>query len=125
MLSFTSSGSFKNTESYLAKLAKAELVSNLDKYGRMGVEALAKATPVDSGITANSWTYKIVRQGESYSIEWNNTHIVSGQNIAILIQYGHGTGTGGYIQGRDYINPAMQPVFNQIAQDVWKVVSNA
>jgi hypothetical protein len=103
-------------------MAKGDLFSGLDHYGRMGVDALARATPVDTGLTASSWAYRIRREKGRVGIEWYNTHTVSGVQVAILIQYGHGTGTGGYVSGRDYINPAMQPLFDQIADDVWKKV---
>jgi len=89
------------------------------------VTALAAATPVESGETAKAWSYKIVKQGRSHSIEWHNSHVEGGSPIAILLQYGHGTGTGGYVQGRDFINPAIQPIFDQIAADIWKVVTSA
>lgn len=120
MFQLTSSGSFSKTEAWLSKLEGQALLSDLNKYGKMGVNALAKNTPVDEGDTRNSWEYRINKN----SIEWYNTHTNRGANIAILIQYGHGTGTGGYIAGRDYINPAIQPIFDQIASDLWKKVKN-
>lgn len=92
----------------------------LDKYGKMGVEALSSATPVDSGLTASSWYYEIQNDGNSASIEFHNSHINKGVPIAIILQYGHGTGTGGWVEGRDYINPAIQPIFDQLAEEVWK-----
>ena len=125
MFSITSRGSFDKTELFLAELAKESIFANLERYGVMGVNALRSATPVDSGLTAASWYYEIVREGKSYSIVWRNSHIINGVSIAILLQYGHGTGTGGYVQGRDYINPAIRPIFDQIAADVWKVVTSA
>lgn len=97
----------------------------LDRYGKVGVEALRRATPVDSGLTANSWGYRIVKMGAGSRIEWYNTNVNDRTVIAVLIQYGHGTGTGGYVEGRDYVNPAMRRVFDQLAEEVWKEVTNA
>ena len=114
----TSTGDFKKTEAWLSKLQGPELLKGLDKYGRMGVDALAKATPIDEGDTRGSWSYKI----SDTSIEWYNSHVNAGANIAVLIQYGHGTGTGGYVAGRDYINPAMRPIFDKIASEIGKKV---
>ena len=99
-----------------------DIFSGLDRYGQMGVNALASATPVDTGLTAQSWKYRIVKTRGRYTIEWYNTNVHNGSNVAILIQYGHGTGTGGFVQGRDYINPATRPIFDQIADDVWRKV---
>lgn len=124
MIGLSSSGSFKHMESFLSNLKKG-LYSDLETYGRMGVSALARATPTESGLTARSWAYKVKRSVDSASIEWTNTNIHNGENVAILLQYGHGTGTGGYVAGRDYINPAIQPIFDQIADEVWKKVTNA
>ena len=124
MIGIKSHGSFSKTLTGLTKLASGDIYRELDSYGRMGVDALARATPIDSGETAQSWTYKIERSRGRYSIEWYNTNVHNGSNVAILLQYGHGTGTGGYVQGRDFINPAIQPIFDRIAADVWKKVSN-
>jgi hypothetical protein len=124
MMSITSTGSFKKTEDFLNRMKKGEIFDMLDHYGALGVEALAKATPVDSGLTARSWVYEIVKKNGHYTIEWHNTNIHSGASVAILIQYGHGTGTGGWVEGRDYINPAIRPVFDQITDEVWKKVTN-
>src|SRR5688500_18393939 len=118
MITFQSSGSFGKTESFLTKMSKGDIFNRLSSYGREGVSALASATPVDSGITADSWDFEIKRSRGSYSIIWSNSHVVDGSPIAIMLQYGHGTGTGGYVQGRDYINPAIKPVFDRIAADV-------
>lgn len=120
-----SSGSFKRTESFLQRMKKQDIYRSLGRFADKGVAALAAATPVDSGLTANSWDYEIQRSGRSFSIIWTNTNVVSGVSVAILLQYGHGTGTGGYVRGYDYINPAIRPVFDQIAEDVWKVVTSA
>jgi hypothetical protein len=123
--SFESKGSFKRTEDFLRKVSDGQIFKTLDKYGREGVTALSKATPVDSSETASSWGYKIRSSKGTHSIEWTNTHIEDGVPIDIILQYGHGTGTGGYIHGRDYINPAMKPVFDKIAENVWKAVTSA
>ncbi len=123
MFSLVSSGSTGNIEAWLKRMSQDAMFSSLDGYGQQGVAALASATPVESGMTANSWTYEIVKDSKSYSIIWGNTNVVDGRPIAILLQYGHGTGTGGYVEGQDYINPAIQPIFDRIAADVWKVVT--
>jgi len=117
-MQLTSTGSFKNTEAWLTKLQGPNLFSGLDKFGQMGVDALAAATPMDEGDTRSSWGYRVTKN----SIEWFNTHVNRGANVAILIQYGHGTGTGGYVPGRDYINPAIKPVFDKIVQEIGKQV---
>jgi hypothetical protein len=97
----------------------------LESLGQKGVAALSSATPVDSGLTAASWSYEISNKNGRTTITWFNSHVESGVNIAIILQYGHGTGTGGYVSGRDYINPAIQPIFDQIAEDMWKKVTSA
>lgn len=104
-------------------MSTQDIFLTLNRYGQIGVQALAAATPRDSGETAASWTYEIKRAPGSYSIVWGNTHMAANQPVAILLQYGHGTGTGGYVQGRDYINPAIQPIFDQIAAEAWKAVT--
>jgi hypothetical protein len=126
MLEINLSGSFDKTDKFLAYLGKGKLYQNLDNFARRGVAALASATPVDSGATAEGWDY-ILEQGPGYaSIWWVNTHIdATGSPVAILLQYGHGTGTGGYVQGKDYINPAIAPIMDEIADAVWKGVQNA
>lgn len=122
-MSFTATGSFKNTDDFLARMAKEQMFANLENYARQGIAALAHATPVDSGLTADSWTYDIVNKAGEHKIIFRNTNTTSGAPVAILIQYGHGTGTGGYVEGRDYINPVILPLFQQIADDVWKAVT--
>lgn len=124
-ISFSSSGSFQKTESFLAKMSRREIYNLLDGYGQEGVAALAAATPKDSGETAGLWGYKISRSFGSTSITWTNSHTNNGVPIAIILQYGHGTGTGGYIAGRDYINPAIKPIFDKIANGTWKAVISA
>jgi hypothetical protein len=112
-------GNFNKTEGFLSRALRIDYLKILDNYGREGVAALAKATPVDSGLTASSWEYKITKSNTSLSIAWTNSHIVDGVPIAIILQYGHGTKNGGYVQGRDYINPAIQLIFDKIANDAW------
>lgn len=123
MIGFTSSGSTDNMEKWLKRMTQGDIFATLERFGAEGVAALAAATPKDSGETANSWTYEIIQTKTSYSIIWGNTNIVSGRPIAILLQYGHGTGTGGFVQGRDYINPALRPVFDRFADEAWKAVT--
>ena len=123
MISFRQKGDFSNLSSYLERVKEKVKLGDLDKYGRAGVAALASATPVDSGLTANSWYYEIERQNGSVSIVFNNSNVNKGVPIAIILQYGHGTGTGGWVQGRDYINPAIQPIFDEIANNAWKEVT--
>jgi hypothetical protein len=106
-------------------MSRGDIFRSLEQYAQEGVDALSAATPVDSNLTATSWGYEIKRSGRSYSITWTNTNIVNGTPIAILLQYGHGTGTGGYVRGRDYINPALKPIFDKIADNVWKAVTSA
>lgn len=116
-------GSFKNTEKFLKRAEKRDFYDRLDEYGRKGVAALSAATPVDSGKTAESWDYEIHYGKDTITISWTNSNVVDGYAvIAVLIQYGHGTRNGGYVQGRDYINPAMRPVFDDIANAVWEEV---
>ncbi len=122
MLSVNNSGSFKNTASFFDRVRNGSLFSELDRYGKQGVDALASATPRESGETAQSWEYRIFKKSGRYGIAWYNTHVNNGVNIAIILQYGHGTGTGGWVEGYDYINPAIRPVMDRIADDVWKKV---
>jgi len=124
MIDVKSTGSFDKTESYLKQMSTKSLFSDLQNYGRMGVNALAQSTPKDSGKTAKSWDYRIIEKPGKVVIEWFNTNVNNGENIAILIQYGHATGNGGYIQSKDYINPAMRPVFENITANIWKKVTN-
>lgn len=124
MLRIASSGSFSKTTGFLNRLKQGDIYKDLNRYGRMGADALSKATPRDTGLTANSWTYDITRTATKTIISWNNTNANNGTKVAILLQYGHGTGTGGYVAGTDYINPALRPIFDQIAEDVWKKVTS-
>lgn len=122
MLRLRTSGSFDNTTKFLKRMSTPKRYGDLNRYGEKGVAALAAATPKASGETANSWAYRIVEQRGRVRIEWYNKNVIDGQVIAVLIQYGHGTGTGGWVQGRDYINPAMRPIFDEIVAGVWKEV---
>lgn len=123
--SFTVSGSFKNIKAFLKRMALGEPFDTLDAYAQEGVAALQAYTPVDSGITANSWSYEILDDGVNLQIIWLNDNVNDGVNIAIILQFGHATGTGGYVAGRDYLNPAMQPTFDKISDRVWKAVTSA
>ena len=124
MISFRHKGDFSKADRYLEKLRESVKLGVLDKYGRAGVAALSSATPVDTGLTANSWFYEIEHSSGSDKIVFNNSNIQNGVPIAIILQYGHGTGTGGWVQGRDYINPAIQPIFDQMIKEVWKEVTS-
>lgn len=123
MIKFKSKGDFSKTISYMNKASKAIDLSILDKYGKMGVAALAAATPVDSGKTSKSWRYEISRTSKSATITFLNSNIQNGVPIAIILQYGHGTRNGGYVQGQDYINPALEPVFKRLSDEAWKEVT--
>ena len=118
-----STGHFKETLDFLDLSSKSKaIMSTLNKYGELGVRALQAATPVDSGKTAYSWEYNIKENRGSYTLEWRNTNVVDGVVVAVLLQYGHATRNGGYVQGRDYINPAIKPIFDNIAEQLWKEV---
>ena len=123
MIKFTHSGDFKNTERLLRKAKKQNLRSTLEYYGEMGVAALASATPVDTGDTANSWTYSVEITRKSVSLSWSNTNESKGIPIVVLIQYGH-VANGSYVYGRDFINPTIQPIFDEIVNNVWKEVTS-
>lgn len=126
MISFGGKGDFSKTRTFLHNLKHRNHFRGLDKYGKEGVEALSRATPVESDLTAKSWEYRIIEDERRVRIEWYNTNIdTNGTPIAILIQYGHGTRSGSFVQGRDYINPAMRPVFDRIADDIWKKVKSS
>jgi len=125
MITYSSSGDFSKMEAFLTKMRKGNIYSSLDRAGQEGVDVLSRMTPRDSGNTAGSWSYEIVSDSKSYSIIWSNSNMADGTPVAVLIQLGHGTRTGGYVQGRDYINPALQPIFDRIANDVWKEVTSA
>lgn len=123
MIKFRQKGDFSKLTRFLERAKESVRLGTLDKYGREGVAALSSATPVDSGETANSWYYEVSNKNGSATITFLNSHINQGVPIAIILQYGHGTGTGGWVQGRDYINPAIQPVFDKIADDAWREVT--
>lgn len=124
-ISFQSRGDFKRTGNFLERLLKRDIYKALDKYGREGVAALSSATPTESGLAASSWDYEVEVSGKTASITWTNHNIENGFTVAVMLQYGYATGTGGYVQGRDYINPALKPIFDRIAEDVWKEVTLA
>ena len=125
MISFSSKGDFRRTIRSLKKMSEADIFSSLNSYGARGVSALAAATPQDSGRAATSWSYKVVRTRTAWTITWSNSDIENGFPVVIGLQYGHGTGTGGWVQGQDFINPAIRPIFDEISQDVWKAVTSA
>lgn len=123
MIRFKHRGSFANTEKFFEKAAKLDITQVLAKYGREGIRALSAATPTETGETANAWGYEITMEKGRVTIFWTNTHVDDGVNIAVILQYGHGTRNGGYVQGIDYINPAIGPIFERIAQEALKEVT--
>jgi hypothetical protein len=125
LVTFTLSGSTSNTQRFLERVGGGNLAQGLESLAQRGVAALQSSTPTESGLTAASWGYEITTTGGYTTIAWTNDHIESGVNIAVILQYGHGTGTGGYVAGRDYINPAIQPIFDEIANELWKKVTTA
>lgn len=124
MIGFRQKGDFSKLTRYLDRFKNGVRLSDLDKYGREGVAALASATPIDTGLTANSWYYEIVQKDDSITINFCNSNIQNGVPIAIILQYGHGTGTGGWVQGRDYINPAIRPIFDKLAKSAQREVGS-
>lgn len=124
MIKIRQKGDFKKLTSFLEKAKEGLDIGVLDKYGRKGVAALSSATPVDTGLTAHSWFYKIENKNGVAKIEFHNSNIQNGVPIAVILQYGHGTRNGGYVVGRDYINPALQPVFDELAKNAWKEVNS-
>lgn len=120
MISFEQKGDFSKTEQFLKRMKKKEMFKNLNIYGQRGVDALRKVTPKDTGRTADSWRYEIKISNSDVRIIWSNMNIQNGVPIAVILQYGHATGTGGYVQGIDYINPAIKPIFDDISEKVWK-----
>lgn len=126
MIQITSTGSFQNTDKFLNRMSSGDIFNALEGYAQRGVAALAAETPAESGLTAASWNYLVEKVGGNYTIWWTNSHVdESGTPIAIMLQFGHGTGTGGYVQGRDYINPAIRPIFDEIEQAVWREVTSS
>lgn len=125
MISFRHKGDFSKLTRFLERSREAVKIRELERYGQRGVAALASATPVDTGLTANSWYYKIERGEEMTSISFHNSNIQNGVPIAIILQYGHGTRNGGWVEGRDYINPAIRPIFDEIVNNAWKEVNKS
>lgn len=124
IISYSTHGDLKKTDTFLRKLLHKDLTTILHRYGKRGVEALSAATPVDTGKTASSWDYTVTETKDSATITWTNSNVNQGVPIALLIQYGHGTPTGGYVKGRDYIKPAIQPVLDELADALWKEVTD-
>ncbi len=122
-IKITQKGEFEKITRYLTKLKSKQMTEVLDKYGRLGVIALREATPKDTGTTASSWYYEIEIKGTRVTLSFHNANVNRGVNIAIILQYGHGTGTGGWVEGRDYINPALQPIFTKLANEAWEEVT--
>lgn len=125
MIRFRSRGSTQKMESFLHSMQRMSVKDILEPYAQQGVAALASATPVDTGVAAASWDYEITTANGKTTITWTNSDVENGFPVVIMLQYGHGTGTGGYVQGRDFINPAIQPIFDRIANGVWKVVTSS
>lgn len=123
MITIESQGEWKLTRNWFDRMTKLDLALIMNQFGKEGVSALAAATPSRSGLTSKSWNYEVTRKGNNWKITWTNSNVNKGANIAVLIQYGHGTRNGGYVVGRDYINPAIRPVFEKIAQKAWKEVT--
>jgi hypothetical protein len=124
MVTFKHRGDFKNLEKFIKDIGKLDLRSILESYGGEGVRALSAATPADSGATASSWNYSVNVKKGTISISWTNSNMAGGVPVAVLLQYGHGTRNGGYVQGRDYINPALRPIFDKLAEEAWREVAN-
>lgn len=120
MIKVTQKGDFERITSYLTRIKNKRFLKNLETYAIQGVEALRNATPVDTGLTASSWYYEITQEGDTTKLAFHNSNVNKYVNVAIILQYGHGTGTGGWVQGRDYINPAIRPIFDKLAEDAWK-----
>ena len=123
MITIESQGEWKLTRNWFDRMTKLDLALIMNQFGKEGVSALASATPSKSGLTSKSWNYEVTRKGNNWKITWTNSNVNKGANIAVLIQYGHGTRNGGYVVGRDYINPAIRPVFDKIAKQAWKEVT--
>lgn len=121
---FTLTGSWDKTEAYLQKLGRGDMFNGLDALAKRGVNALASATPIDTGMAASSWGYEIKKDRGGVTIVWTNSDTANDVPIVVMLQLGHGTGTGGYVQGQDFINPAIKPIFDQISKEVWKKVSD-
>lgn len=124
MVTFSAHGDFRKTMTFFEKFKEGFHVGCLDKYGEEGVRALASATPKDSGLTASSWYYEIEHEKGQSTVVWKNSNVQNYVNIALILQYGHATRNKGWVEGRDYINPAIQPIFDKIADAAWKEVTN-
>lgn len=125
MIELKSTGTWDTITRFLEGIVKGNHLKTLERFGERGVEALSSATPVDTGLTASMWRYEITEEKNGTSISFHNDNINKGVNIAIILQYGHGTGTGGWVEGRDYINPAIQPIFDEMAKELWKEVTGS
>ena len=123
MITITSKGDLSKTYKFLKKISSQKFLDKIKEFGEKGVQALSNATPVDTGKTAASWGYKVVTTNNSITITWTNSNVVKGAPIAIILQYGHGTRNGGWVEGRDYINPAIQPIFDEIKNEIWREVT--
>lgn len=123
MITIESQGEWKLTRNWFDRMTKLDLALIMNQFGKEGVSALAAATPSRSGLTSKSWNYEVIRKGNNWKITWTNSNVNKGANIAVLIQYGHGTRNGGYVVGRDYINPAIRPIFDKIAAKAWKEIT--
>ena len=123
-ITLEASGSYSSTTTWLQRIGRMSIEQQLARYGAKGVKALASSTPVETGKTASSWSYSVTRKGDTWILSWENTNVVRGVPVAIILQYGHVTGTGGWVQGRDYINPAIKPLMDEIAEGVWRTVKN-
>lgn len=125
MIRIRQRGNFKKTETFLKKSLGTDYIKILDHFGQLGVKALAAGTPKDTGTTAASWYYEIIQNGNGISVIWKNRNVQNGLNIALLLQYGHGTRNGGYVEGIDYVNPALKPIFEELAKSAWKEVTQS
>lgn len=123
MITFRHKGNFSKTFNYFSKLTEKISANRFEKYGKMGVDALMSATPVDTGLTSRSWYYTIEQKDGYIYISFNNSNVQNGINIAVILQYGHATRNGGWVEGRDYINPAIRPIFDNIAKEAWEEVT--
>ena len=123
LVTFKNRGDFSKTDKFFNRLLRRDYLNVLEKYGQQGVAALSASTPVKTGKTASSWEYIITHTPTESKIEWVNTNVVAGTNVVILLQYGHGTKNGGYVVGRDFINPALKPIFDKMADEAWKEVT--
>lgn len=123
-ITLEASGNYSQTTTWLQRIGRMSIEQQLRRYGLKGVKALVSSTPVGTGKTASSWSYTVSQKGDNWVLSWNNSNIVRGTPIAIILQYGHVTGTGGWVQGRDYINPAIKPIMDEIAEGVWRTVTN-